>query len=88
MELLDQIRFFLESYAGGFGRPNETVSNRGAVRKTAEGRKHPGIGFVASQSEPGGDMQGKLMPAMGNTAAKDHPQSFSASIIRRYSTSP
>ena len=27
MELLDQIRFFLESYAGGFGRSNETVSN-------------------------------------------------------------
>src|SRR5258708_6676024 len=58
----------LAAAAGNVGTRHKSVPDRSAGGKTTEWLKDPGMGFVSTQSKPGGNVQRHLVAAMRDTA--------------------
>src|SRR5439155_25171274 len=63
----EQFALRLETDAGNLRKPDVAVLDRYSVGKPTERLKDSRIGFVASQSQTGGDVQRHLMPSVRNT---------------------
>src|SRR5205823_2613903 len=67
-EKIRQIGFQFNADSRSVRHSHVSIDNRSFIRETAEWFKHMRIRFVPAQAKTGRDMQGELVPAMGNAS--------------------
>ena len=69
-EHLEELGLALEADAGQVLRGDAGVADDGVVGESARGLELAGVGLVAAQVEAGGDVEGELVAAVRDAAAR------------------